>query len=251
MAAKRIIIANWKMNPSTFRDARRLFDATKKIAERSPKLSFVIAPPALYLRELASGRSTRVAFGAQSAHFERAGSHTGELSMQQARDARASYVLVGHAERRQSGETNDDTRKKVAAALAAGLTPILCVGESKREQGGEHFEVVRAQLKAGFADVADAKIPKVLVAYEPVWAIGAERPLSPRDMQEMSIFIRKTLVDSRGAGGHALKVLYGGSIDETNAAAMFKEGEIAGVLLGRASISVEHLAPLAAAVSGL
>lgn len=249
MAGKVLVVANWKMNPPSFKEAKKLLEQTKKIAEKSRNVSLIVAPPSIFLRECASGRSTRVAFAAQSAHFEKGGAHTGEISMQQAKDARASHVLVGHAERRALGETNDDTRKKVAAAFAAGLTPILCVGESKREPGGEHFEVVRAQLKAGFADVPDAKLSKVIIAYEPVWAIGSSNTIPPRDMHEMSIFIRKTLVDARGQAGHAAKVIYGGSVDETNAADMLENGEIIGFLVGRASIHPEHLAPLVASVS--
>lgn len=238
-----LIVANWKMNPATLREAKKLLQATRTAAERATRVRVIVAPPSIFLRELASTRSTRIAFAAQNAHFEREGAYTGEISMLQAKDARASFVLVGHAERRAAGETNEDTRKKISAALAVGLTPILCVGESKREQGGEHFEVIRSQLKSGFADVPDAKFSKVLVAYEPVWAIGAEKPMHSRDVHEMSIFIRKTLIDARGDVGHAVKILYGGSVDETNAKRMCAEGGVAGLLLGRASISMKHLTP--------
>lgn len=246
---KAVIVANWKMHPQNRKESRRLLEQTKKLAEKHPKVSIIVAPPALYLQDLAGGRGRRVMFAAQNGHFDAEGAHTGEISMTQIKDARATHVLVGHAERRAAGETNEDTRKKVKAALTAGLTPILCIGESKREQGGEHFDVVRMQIRTGFADVPDAKISKVLVAYEPVWAIGAVKPLSPRDMHEMSIFIRKVLVDTRGEAGHSLKILYGGSIDEGNARGMLQGGDVCGILLGRASVSMEHFAPLLDSIS--
>src|SRR3989344_1848315 len=146
MAAKRLVVANWKMNPPTFREAKLLFEATKKVR-------VVVAPPAIFLRELAGAyRGKKVAFAAQSAHFEAGGAHTGELSMKQARDAKASYVLVGHAERRASGETNDDTRKKITAAFAHSLTPIFCIGEHVRASDGSHFSYIREQLTAGPAE---------------------------------------------------------------------------------------------------
>lgn len=249
MAGKVLVVANWKMYPRSRRDAKKLLEQTKKVAEKNQKISIIVAPPSLYLQELASGRGKRIAFAAQNAHYDPEGAHTGEISMVQVKDTRAGYVLVGHAERRALGETNEDTRKKVKAALAAGLTPILCVGESKRESGGEHFDVIRMQVRSGFADVPDAKLSKVLVAYEPVWAIGAAKPLSPRDIHEMSIFIRKVLVDARGDAGHSLKVLYGGSVDEAGARVILKEGDVRGLLIGRASISMERFAPLLASLA--
>ena len=143
-------------------------------------------------------------------------------------------IIIGHAERRAQGETDVDTRAQVASALAAGMTPILCVGEKSRGDSGEHFEVVRAQLQTGLAD-AGSKIKKIIVAYEPVWSIGAETAMSPRDMHEMAIFIRKIIIDAHGEVGHAVKIIYGGSVDESNAIIMLKEGDVHGLLIGRAS----------------
>src|SRR3989344_3354444 len=120
---KSIVVANWKMNPVTFKEAQKLFDATKKVAERAKNVSVVIAPPAIYLRELAKAyKGKRIAFAAQHAHFEASGAHTGEISLQQMKNAKVSYVIIGHGERRAMGETNDDTRKKMTAALAMRMT---------------------------------------------------------------------------------------------------------------------------------
>jgi triosephosphate isomerase len=246
---KSIVVANWKMNPATARDAKKLFEATRKAAEKAPHASVVVAPPALYLRELRAGyKGKRVAFAAQHAHAEQAGAFTGELSLAQYKDAGAQYVVVGHAERRAMGETDEETGKKVAAALSLKLTPILCVGETQRTGGAEYFDAVRRQLRAGLAAVAPAQATKVIIAYEPVWAIGKESAMSPRDMHEMAIFIRKTLVDMCGEGAMQVRILYGGSVDEATAPAMLSHGDVHGLLVGRVSENATRIAALLEAI---
>ncbi len=241
---KSIVVANWKMNPATMREAKLLFEATRKAAERAKSVSVIIAAPAVYLRELRSRyKGRRVSFAAQNAHFEKAGSFTGEISMSQVRDTHAGFVIIGHAERRAMGETNADTRKKVAAALACQLTPILCVGETTRSGKGEHFIYVADQLREGFNDVLPAKVARVIVAYEPVWAIGASKPMSAGEMHEMAIFIRKTL-QAKGLNAMSVRILYGGSIDETNAVDMRRNGDVNGLLVGRASTDAKKFATL-------
>jgi len=249
--AKKIVVANWKMNPPSFREAKKLFEAEKKAAAAlARRVTVVIAPPALYLRALASlVRGASTAFAAQNVHWESAGAFTGEMSCLQARDAKAAYALVGHAERRAAGETNDDARKKVAACLGAGLTPVLCIGEAARNAEGAHFDYVREQLRIGTADVPQGKVGKLIVAYEPVWAIGAAAAMKPRDMHEMAIFIRKVLAEAHGEGALSVTILYGGAVDSTNAAAMLEEGDVDGLLVGRASIEAERFRILLNAVA--
>lgn len=233
------------MNPATMRDAKKLFEATKKSAEGQKNVSVIVAPPAIFLRELSAGyKGKRLGFAAQNAYFEPGGAFTGEISLTQMKDAKVSHVIIGHAERRALGEDNDEARKKVGATLAMKMTPILCVGERTRSNSGEHFELVREQLVVGFADVPQAKIAQVIVAYEPVWAIGGDKPMGPRDMHEMSIFIRKTVVDRYGAAGMNLKILYGGSVDETNASDMMEGGDVDGLLVGRVSTDPAKFAAL-------
>ncbi len=246
---KSIVVANWKMNPATFREAKALFEATRKAAEGAKNVSVIVAPPAIFLQSLRERyKGKRVSFGAQHAHFEQGGACTGEISFLQVRDAKAHYVLIGHAERRAMGESDEDTRKKVAAALNAKLTPVLCVGETERTQSGEHFARVAEQLRAGFADVLPAKAARVIVAYEPVWAIGASKPMSPGDMHEMAIFIRKTL-QGKGLNAMSVKILYGGSVDETNAADMVRNGDVNGLLVGRASTNAHKFTDLVEALN--
>lgn len=246
---KALVVANWKMNPTTFREAKKLFEATKKALIKARGVSLVIAPPAIFLRDMAAlNRNGCIVLGVQHAHFDEQGAHTGELSLAQARDAKASYCIIGHAERRALGETNDDTRKKVAAALAIKMTPILCVGEEVRTAGGEYFEVVREQLRVGLKD-ATTKLSKVIIVYEPTWTIGKDTAMHPRDMHEMSIFIRKAVVEAYGEEGHNLKILYGGSVDDTNVVAMLTDGDVKGFLVGRASLNAEEFTLLLQAIA--
>lgn len=253
---KSIIVGNWKMNPSTTREAKQLFDATKRAADGARHITVVVAPPSIFLRELKRRyKGRRILFAVQNARAEAGGAYTGEISLAQAKDAGASYVIIGHAERRGMGETNDDTRKKVAAALALKMTPILCVGEKERTQGGEHYALVKEQLRAGLADVQPSQLKQIFVVYEPLWTIGKDTAMSPRDMHEMAIFIRKSIVDLSSRGGSAsggkghdaamkIKILYGGSVDSTNVAAMRTDGDVHGFLVGRASISAAQVTSL-------
>lgn len=242
---KSIVIANWKMNPATAREAKRLFDATKKAADMAKHVSVIVAPPAIFLRDLrARYKGKRIAFALQGANAEPGGAYTGDISLAQGSDARVQYVIVGHSERRAKGETNEDAGKVVVAALESGVTPILCVGEKTRSHEGEHFAVVKEQLRAAFADVEPGKVTKVLVAYEPVWAIGGEKAMNPRDMHEMTIFIRKTIVGIKGEAGMNIKILYGGATTESNAPAMVQEGGAQGFIVGHVSINEARFAAL-------
>jgi len=245
---KSTLVANWKMNPATFREAKLLFETTKKAADKAKNVQVIVAAPAIFLRQLAVGYRGRIAFALQNGFPEARGAHTGEISFAQGADSRASYAIIGHAERRAMGESNEQTKAKVAGALKQELTPILCVGEEKRDGSGQHFPFIREQLRAGLADVPASSIKKVLIAYEPVWVIGATKPMSPRDMHEMSIFIRKTIVEFYGEGGMESKILYGGSVDEISAPEMLRDGDVRGLLVGRASAETHHITKLLAAI---
>lgn len=247
---KCVVVANWKMNPTTFSEAKRLFEATKKSAEASRGASVIITPPSIFLRELtAKYRGSKISFGVQDAHYERSGAHTGEISLAQAKDARAKYCIIGHAERRKKGETDDDVRQKITEALALKMTPIVCVGESERTESGEQFDVVREQLRAAFSGVAASALNRVLVVYEPLWTVGKDTTMNPHEMHQMAIFMRKCAVDSHGEPGRNLKILYGGSVDESNARAMLEEGDVRGFLVGRASVDAKMFAKLLEAIS--
>ncbi|MDZ4227527.1 MAG: triose-phosphate isomerase, partial [Patescibacteria group bacterium] len=207
--------------------------------------SVVVAPPSVFLRGLGSAyKGKRVIFAAQDASAEAAGAHTGDISAAQLKDAGAKYVILGHSERRASGESDADVRRKVRVVLDANLTPIVCVGERERSASGEHFDVVRKQLQAAFADAASEEATRVVVAYEPVWAIGKEETMPPRAMHEMAIFIRKTLVATHGAAAMSLPVIYGGAATEDNAGPMLAYGDVAGLLVGHVSLDAARFSAL-------
>lgn len=245
---KTLVVANWKMNPPTFKEAKKILDETKLAAEKN-KVSVVVAPPSLYLRELSkSVRGKRVTFAVQHAHFEESGAHTGEISIAQAADSKVSYVLIGHAERRSLGETNEDTQKKISISLSHGLTPILCVGEESRSPNGEYFALIAEQLHSAFRGLTPGQVGRVLIVYEPLWTIGTDHTMSPFDMHQMAIFIRKTIVDVYGEIGLKMKILYGGSLNAANAGAMLREGDVHGLLVGRASVNAVEFGHLLEAV---
>lgn len=245
---KTIIVANWKMHPATSRDAKKLFDGVKKAIAPHKSMTVIVAPPALYVRELSKARG-RVALAAQSARPETEGAFTGSVSLSQMKDAHCAYAIIGHAERRAAGETNEETSAQLQAALALGLAPILCIGEKERSADGRHFALVKEQLRAGFAGVKPASIKKLMIAYEPVWAIGAAKPMTARDMHEMSIFIRKTMVELLGSAAMDVRILYGGAVDATNAREMVIEAQVHGLLVGRASVELSEFKALVASLA--
>lgn len=251
---KTVLVCNWKMNPGTLKEAKELFDATRKAAEKAKNVSVVVAPPSIFISELrARYKGKKIMFAGQSARAEDGGSYTGDISILQVKKSGCDAVLIGHAERRAQGETDDNVQKKVIAALNHGLSPIVCIGESMRGNHGEHFDFIRGQIRAAFSGVPVGKINKVIVAYEPVWAIGAPEPMAPRDMHEMSIFIRKAITEcyemEMKVPRIAPVILYGGAIDVATAGVMMREGEVAGLLVGRASQKKETVSALIAALS--
>src|SRR3989344_553005 len=164
--ARVLVVANWKMTPPTFREAKKLLEATKKEVRKAKGILIVVAPPGVFLRALACPPKPRrrrakgergVAFAVQRASGEEGGAYTGEISMRQAKDAGASFAIIGHSETRAACETDNNIRKQVVGALIAKMTPILCVGEKERRASGDYFNVVSEQLRVGLPDVSAAK----------------------------------------------------------------------------------------------
>ncbi len=210
----------------------------------------LLFPPVAYLSEFVAGvGSTEVALGAQDLHVEAEGAYTGEISGGMIRDLGGRWVLVGHSERRSGrGESNELVARKFAAALDAGLAPIACVGETLEErETGFANEVVRGQLEAVLDVVGVAGLSRGAVAYEPVWAIGTGRTATPEQAQSMHGFIRESIERIDEATGRSLRVLYGGSVKPTNAAALFAEDDIDGGLIGGASLEPESFLKMVAA----
>ena len=245
---KKLVVANWKMNPPALVDAVRLFSEAKKTAGRAALVQTVICPPALYLSglaELVSGH--RLVLGAQDCFWERLGAFTGEISPAQLSSLGVRYVILGHSERRALGETDEIIAKKVAAALKEGLVTIICVGEEYRDESGTYFNIVQSQIEATLAKIPRRYFLNVVVAYEPVWAISSHATgvESVADMLQMSIFIRKVLAGMCGKDLAAkLPVLYGGSVDERSVVGFVKEAGGDGFLVGKASLLPESFSAI-------
>ena len=236
----KIIIGNFKAYIENANEAKKLFELYKKLAQ-SKKASFIIAPPNLYLRELAkSYRGRTLLFAAQSVAF--AGACTGCNSPRQIKDSGADFVLLGHSEQREMGLQDEQIAEILPACIKEELFPILIVGEPKRGTDATHFKFVEAQLKAAFKNYPKNKALKFIVAYEPVWAVGASKPPKAQDIEMMMIYIRKTLVKLFGdKKGRSVPIIYGGSVNADNIRAILEIESVDGVLLGRASVNKDEL----------
>ena len=202
----------------------------------------IVAPSFLAISTVVQKLSGgNVAVAGQDCHWETKGAFTGEVAAPQLVDVGCRYVILGHSERRQlMGETDEDVRKKTNAALKAGLLPIVCVGETLAERdGGTTLARVRAQLEIDLADVSANDATKLLIAYEPVWAIGTGRTATPAQAEEVHQFIRTLLTDRFPAAAQAISILYGGSVKPDNIQSLMAEKNVDGALVGGASLSAE------------
>jgi triosephosphate isomerase len=249
---KKLIVANWKMNPVNREKARKLLNSLKKRLTNIKKAEIVICPPFVYLPILAEGSFFKTfKLGAQDCFWKTEGPFTGEVSPGMLKDLRVSYVIVGHSERRKTlSETDEMISEKVSGVLKAGLYPLLCVGETKKErEKGRTFEVLRRQIKIGLKKVKKTEIKKVVIAYEPVWAIGTGEHCRVKEATEAVLFFKKTIISLFGRRARDVKVLYGGSVNSKNSSDYLKEPWIDGLLLGRASLDALEFAKILKNVS--
>ena len=229
-----LIAANWKMN-KTVAETREFFagfDPGGVAAE------VVVCPPTTALAAAIEAAPDLVAIAAQNMHFAASGAFTGETSAAMLSELGAWGAIVGHSERRELfGETDEALAKKLPAALEAGLTPILCVGESEAQRdAGETEAVLAAQIEADVAAVPAGRLGEIVVAYEPIWAIGTGRTASNEQAEEACAFIRAKLAEQDAAAATAIRILYGGSMKPGNAAELLAEADIDGGLVGGASL---------------
>jgi triosephosphate isomerase len=243
-----LIAGNWKMH-KTVAEAEALIQALLPRVASLEGVEIAVCPPFTALAPMVdSARGSRVAVFAQNMHEADHGAFTGEVSAAMLLDVGVSGVILGHSERRALfGETDAALARKVPAALAAGLTPILCVGESETQRlAGETEAHVRAQLEADFAAVEPERYAEVVVAYEPIWAIGTGRVATPAQAQEVVAFVRAVLAE-RSADADRIRVLYGGSVSAENAAELLELADVDGALVGGASLTAESFAAICAA----
>lgn len=227
------------MYPASVKDAKAKFVAIKKTASKLSNVQTVICPPLVYvseLKKLVSGH--RVVVGAQNAWFETEGAFTGEVSIAMLASVGVSYVIIGHSERRAMGENDELINKKVLAGVKAGMTVVLCVGERERDPDGVYLKFITEQIKEALHGVQKKELKKIVIAYEPIWAIGknAIHPASHDDALEVSILIKRTLSDLFGKDSNIIPILYGGSVDAKNAWEFLLKSHVDGLLVGRASL---------------
>jgi triosephosphate isomerase (TIM) len=238
---QKFIAGNWKMYTSPG-GARELAAAVAK-GVTDERVAVAVCPPFPWLPGVAEVlRGTRVSLGAQNCHYAAEGAYTGDVAPQMLLEAGCKYVIVGHSERRHGiGEPDLFLNRKVKAALKAGLSVIFCIGESLAEREGKQTEDVLAfQLAAGLATLDRALLPKLVVAYEPVWAIGTGKNATPEQAQEVHLFIRKQFSRAFGEeSAGSLLIQYGGSVKPDNAAAILKQPDVDGALVGGASLKAD------------
>ncbi|HXD85725.1 MAG TPA: triose-phosphate isomerase [Urbifossiella sp.] len=247
---RKIVAGNWKMN-TTHAEATALASAVVHAAAGHPKVGIAIFPPFPWLlpvREILKGSA--VVLGAQNCHYEKSGAFTGEVSPQMLVDAGCHAVIIGHSERRHGlGETDALLNKKAKAALAAGLKVIFCVGELLAEREANQTEaVLDRQATEGLRDLPMDKLGNLVLAYEPVWAIGTGKVATPEQAQAAHAFLRKKVTAILGENpASLLPILYGGSVTPETASGLFAQGDVDGGLVGGASLKADAFAKIIAA----
>ncbi len=238
---KTVIAGNWKMN-KTPSETKEFMNQLKAIMPKGRWCDIALCVPAVCISAaVRSMRETRVGIGAENCHAAASGAYTGEIAVNMLTDAGCKYVIIGHSERRAMGETDADINAKVLAALDGGLTPILCCGETlEQRENGVTAEWITMQIKLALKNVPEDKIRKVIIAYEPIWAIGTGLTATPEQAQEVCELIRsvvRKLYSSKHA--RATSILYGGSMNEKNAFELLAQPDIDGGLIGGASLVPE------------
>ncbi|CCO08653.1 triose-phosphate isomerase [Desulforamulus hydrothermalis] len=235
---QKIIAGNWKMHKTT--DEARQFVQALQEKLTDCRAAVVICPPFTALAAVAEVLAgSKLALGAQNMHWADQGAYTGEISPLMLQDCGCRYVILGHSERRQYfGETDGQVNQKVKAALAHGLLPVVCVGETlAQRQGGLTETVVGSQTAAALAGLTPEQVAGLVIAYEPVWAIGTGQTASEQDAQQVNQYIRALLAEQYGqAAAAAVRILYGGSVKPANAASLLAQPDIDGALVGGASL---------------
>ena len=247
MERKVVIAGNWKMNKDAAA-GRELVESLKPLVAGFTDADVVVCPPFTTLEAVvAAAAGSNIKVGAQNVHWAESGAFTGEISAEMLVSAGVEYVIIGHSERRQYfGETDATVNSRLKAALKAGLKPIVCVGETLAErEGGKTNDVIGRQLRDGLAGLTAADMANVIIAYEPVWAIGTGKTATPAIAEETHKFIRETVgALFGGATASALRIQYGGSMKPENARELVAQADIDGGLIGGAALKADSFAKL-------
>jgi len=236
-----LVIGNWKLNPNSLNGVAKLVDEICKKYKQSEETRVAVAPSFVHLTEVAKKIGKKpIALAAQTVSVEPLGPFTGEVSAMQLRDVKTEYVIIGHSERRAMGETDEVVQKKILAALKCNLTPVVCIGEKERDNKGDFFSFVEKQVRSVVAVLPAASVKKLVLAYEPIWAIGTGKTATPADVKEMQLFLFAVLTKLFDrATAQKVTLLYGGSVKADNALSLHKEGGMNGFLVGGASLKAD------------
>jgi len=243
--AHALVIGNWKLNPTTNSEAKNLFTAVRKAIPKDSTAIVVVAPPYIFIPELAKAKSKNTILGAQDVAFEERGALTGEVGPAMLASFGVEYVIVGHSERRAMGETDAQVNKKIVASLKRKLVPVVCIGEKRRDSQGQFFDDIAAQIKALSEGLTPLQLSKIVIAYEPIWAIGTGATATAEDVKEMQLFIVSTLTklfDRKVA--EKIRLIYGGSVKDSNARDLYENGGMSGFLVGGASLEAASFAAI-------
>ncbi|MCX6738173.1 MAG: triose-phosphate isomerase [Candidatus Parcubacteria bacterium] len=236
---KPLIVANWKCNPSTFAEAEKLFLAVSRGASKTGA-EVVICPPFVFIPGLSAITKNPVKLGAQDAFFQE-GAFTSQISINILKQFGCKYIIIGHSEKRALGETNKIINKKIKACLENNIIPVFCIGENRQERRlGKTSKILKSQLKEGLKGISPFNIGKLVIAYEPIWAIGTGNACDTDKAKEANIFIKKTLTDFySGKNIQKVRIIYGGSTNPDNALSFIKDAGMDGLLPGGASLDAK------------
>lgn len=233
-----LVIGNWKMNPQKESEAVVLAKAVATSAKKSAGVTVVIAPPTLFVSAVTKAvKKATLHLGVQQVHPGPVGAFTGMVSPAQCREFGVSYAIVGHSESRARGETDSMVNANVVMLLRQRMRPVICVGERVRDAQANFYAEIEAQITKALATVPVARYKEIVIAYEPIWAIGTGATATPADVLEMKLFIQKILTKIGGrSGASAVTILYGGSVNGDTAPQLYKESAVGGFLVGGASL---------------
>lgn len=248
MKKRNIVAANWKLNPETLEEAKKIFNATRDAAKGLKNTDVIVCPPYPFVQPLAKlNRPKNLFLGSQNISAEQKGAFTGEVSGGQILDTGAKYSIIGHSERLKMGETTEQVKRKLQMAFDIGLTPILCIGEKERDKEGTYLAILKNQIKEYLTGLQKKDLVGIIIAYEPIWAIGKSwrEAMSPTDIHETTLFIKKVIGENFGKDIAAgAKILYGGSVEGEGAEAIMEYGNIEGFLVGHASLKPAEFAAI-------
>lgn len=246
-----LVIGNWKMQPASVALATKLGKELKKKLGPVREVLVVTAPPFVYIDAIRAITSSAksIALGAQDAFPEKPGAYTSQVALSMLKDLGVQYVILGHSERRALGETDEVVNKKLTAVVKEGMTGVICVGERSRDHAGHYLSRIEEQVRRALAGISKARLDRVVIAYEPLWAIGTGSTATPADVHEIKLFIERVLSDLYGRTyAQRVYILYGGSVNAKNARDLFVEGTIDGFLVGGASLKADEFEGIVRAV---